>query len=168
MAIVLRARGLRGELVARLFNPASELWRSGERFWVDAKQGPGRWLELEQVRRHGGEAFLAMAGIRTREQAEDLVGAELGVDRARLPAAPAGEVYLADLVGWTVQDRSGRSLGRVIELVEAGKTDFLVVEEGAERNLLPVQAGLLRSADAGARLVTLSVEVETGSENSID
>jgi 16S rRNA processing protein RimM len=160
MALVQKAQGLRGEVAARLFNPDSELWQPGIRLWAQKSSAPGRWVTLEWLRRRGQGAVLKLAGFASRTDAEALVGAELSVDRSALPSAGEREVYLADLVGLKVRDAAGRWLGKVVGLEQGGKQDYLVVEEGPKRELLPVETTVLASVELEKGIVTLGVEVE--------
>jgi 16S rRNA processing protein RimM len=156
---VQKAQGLLGEIAARLFNPDSPLWRPGTQLWLKPRSGPGRWVEVVSLRKRGEGAVLRLAGVATRTEAEALVGAELSVDRSALPPAGEQEVYLADLVGMQVQDAAGVGLGKVVGLERGGKQDFLVVEDGAKRELLPLESTVLAKVEGG--IVTLGVQVES-------
>jgi 16S rRNA processing protein RimM len=160
IAIIQKAQGLRGEVAARLFNPDSELWQRGTRCWAKLRSAPGRWLEVESVRKRGEGAILKLAGVGSRTEAEALIGAELSIDRSSLPLAGEQEVYVADLVGLRVRDAAGRWLGTVVGLERGGKQEYLVVEDGPKRELLPLDSTLLASVQLEAGIVTLGVEVE--------
>ncbi|MHB8420212.1 MAG: ribosome maturation factor RimM [Myxococcales bacterium] len=159
LAAVTKPQGLRGEVALQLFNPRSELWQAGRRFWA-AGEGTGRWVTLEgfSVRNRG--AVVKLAGVSSREAAEGLVGCRLSVDRAELPALGDRELYLADLMGMTVLDADGKKVGVVVALEEGGKQDFLVIEGSGRRELLPVESELLASIDAERRTLTLSIAAE--------
>ncbi len=164
MAIVQKAQGLRGEVAARLFNPASKLWEPGTRFWAKTRSEPGRWVQLEWLRKRGQGAVLKLAGVGSRTEAERLVGAELSIDRSSLPSAGEQEVYLADLLGFRVRDAAGRWLGQVVGLEQGGTQEYLVVEDGAKRELLPLESTVLASVQLKEGTVTLGVEVEARAE----
>jgi 16S rRNA processing protein RimM len=117
-------------------------------------------LEIEGLRQRGDGAVIKLAGVASRTEAEALVGAELSVDRSILPVANEQEVYLADLVGLKVQDANGRWLGRVVGLERGGKQEYLVVEEGPQRVLLPLESTVLSSVKLDEGVVTLGVQVE--------
>jgi 16S rRNA processing protein RimM len=53
-----------------------------------------------------------------------------------LPPAPEGEYYWTDLIGLTVINREGVTLGQVDHLLETGANDVLVVKGERER-LIP-------------------------------
>ena len=79
-------------------------------------------------------------------------GTELAVARATLP--PLGgddEFYVFQLVGLSVEEESGRLLGRVREVLEYPANDVLELDSGAS---LPLVEACVRQVDlAGGRIV---------------
>ncbi|HET7086876.1 MAG TPA: ribosome maturation factor RimM [Rhizomicrobium sp.] len=122
LAAVIGAQGLKGEVKAKLFTAAPDgLARYGE---LHTKAG--RKLKITAFRpSKPGEAVIAFEGVRDRNAAEALKGAELLVDRAALPDTGEDEFYHADLIGLEVQDSEGRVLGKVISLHNFGASDVL-------------------------------------------
>ena len=68
-----------------------------------------------------------LKGVENRDQAATLMGCDIAVTRADLPALKAGEYYWTDLIGATVVDAKGVSLGLVDRLFETGANDVMVV-----------------------------------------
>ncbi len=68
-----------------------------------------------------------LSGIATKEQADDLRGLRLFVDRSQLPSLPDDEFYHADLMGLLVVDTGGRELGRVKSVQNHGASDLLEI-----------------------------------------
>lgn len=84
-----------------------------------------------------GKGIVAqLEGVIDRNQAEKLVGCEIGVPRSRLHPLDTGEYYWADLIGMEVVTVNGVLLGTVDHLFETGANDVLVVQGERER-LLP-------------------------------
>ncbi len=81
-----------------------------------------------------------MAECNDRDQAQTLVGREIGIMRDELPAAQPGEYYWRDLQGLRVVNLSGELLGTVDHLIETGSNDVLVVKGDRER-LVPFITG---------------------------
>jgi 16S rRNA processing protein RimM len=79
-------------------------------------------------------------------------GAELAVARATLPSlADHDEFYVFQLVGLSVEEESGRMLGRVREVLEYPGNDVLELDSGAS---LPLVEACVRQVDlAGGRIV---------------
>ena len=68
-----------------------------------------------------------LSGVASREEAEALKGTRLYVPRARLPSLPDDEFYHADLIGLTVFDTGGATIGRVRAIHDHGAGDMLEV-----------------------------------------
>lgn len=66
-----------------------------------------------------------LSGIATKEQADDLRGTRLYVDRTRLPEPEEDEFYHADLIGLDAYDTGGTHLGTVKAVHNHGATDLL-------------------------------------------
>jgi len=79
-------------------------------------------------------------------------GAELAVARTTLPRLDdEDEFYVFQLVGLTVEEESGRQLGRVREVLEYPGNDVLELDSGAS---LPLVEACVRKVDlAGGRIV---------------
>ncbi|MGV8953561.1 MAG: ribosome maturation factor RimM [Cypionkella sp.] len=68
-----------------------------------------------------------ISGVTTKEQADDLRGVNLFVDKKKLPKLPDDEFYHADLIGMTAFDTGGAELGRVHAVHNHGAGDLLEI-----------------------------------------
>lgn len=75
-------------------------------------------------------------GYDGREQVAHLTNVEIGVHKEQLPELDSGEFYWHQLVGMSVVNQQGESLGNVVEIIPTGSNDVLVVE-GEKRQLIP-------------------------------
>ena len=96
-----------------------------------------------------------LGGITTRDQAEALRGTRLYADRDKLPALPDDEFYHADLIGLTVLDAGGETLGRVSSIQNHGAGDLLEIQRPGQGNaLLPFTRAVVPTVDlAGGRII---------------
>lgn len=74
-----------------------------------------------------------LEGVTDRNQAEKLVGCDIGVPRHCLLPLSTDEYYWADLIGMDVVTTDGKVLGTVDHLFETGANDVLVVQGERER-----------------------------------
>jgi len=112
-----------------------------------------RWqVEVVAGRRQGQTVVAALTGIATREEAQALRGAKISIARAQLPELLPGEVYWVDLLGCKVYDLEGRELGQVVNLMETGANDVLIVRDRqAKEILIPwVRDQVIRELDLAA------------------
>lgn len=114
----------------------------------------GRSFDLT-ITRSVKEGFAAqLSGVPTREAAEALKGTRLYAPRDRLPALPDDEFYHADLIGLSVVDTGGASLGKVRAVHDFGAGDVLDIVGGPKPIMLPFTRSAVPTVDLTAgRLV---------------
>jgi len=95
-------------------------------------------------------------GIATREQAQELAGVRLYVDRAALPETEdEDEFYHADLIGLRAETTAGEPFGTVLALYDFGGGDVLEIRtEAGATELLPFTRACVPVVDVrGGRVV---------------
>lgn len=102
-------------------------------------------------------AFAArLTGVETREAAQALKGTRLHAPRERLPALPDDEFYHADLIGLSVVDAGGASIGRIKAVMDHGAGDFLeIARPGQAALLLPFTREAVPTVDLAARRIVI-------------
>ncbi len=128
LAAVVRAHGLRGELVLKPFNPESDIWRELEQLTLKSPDGSTRSYALRGVRGHSEHVILALEGVADRTAAEALRGTLVCVPRSALPEPEEGEFYLVDLIGLEAREPGGTVVGRIQDIVEYPSVSCLLVE----------------------------------------
>jgi 16S rRNA processing protein RimM len=108
----------------------------GYKPWLFNQQGQWRELPFLQGKRHGKGLVVQIAGFENPETARALVGTEIAITSDRLPKLAKNEYYWSDLVGLTVINQTGITLGQVKEILATGANDVLVVQ-GEKRHLVP-------------------------------
>lgn len=109
------------------------------RDWLVGGEAGWQARAVAEAREHGKTLVVRFAGIDDRDTAAGLVGADVAVERDRLPETAEGEYYWADLEGLAVRHRDGRLLGRVRRMIETGAHDVMEVRDdagGEQRELL--------------------------------
>ena len=98
----------------------------------------GKWqpVEFAEGQRHGKSVIARVSGVDDRDQAAELIGAEIGVSRDALPEPGDGNYYWSDLIGLKVVDQDGTELGRIETMLETGAHDVMVVA-GEQERLIP-------------------------------
>jgi len=92
-------------------------------------------IQIEKMKIQGQDV-VADLGFENRDQAIESKGQILAVDRQQLPQLEENEYYWDDLIGLNVYDLQHNDLGKVIELIETGANDVLVVS-GEKERLIP-------------------------------
>ncbi|HLO92916.1 MAG TPA: ribosome maturation factor RimM [Burkholderiaceae bacterium] len=85
-------------------------------------------LKILSLREHGDGLVASAEGVSDRNAAEALRGARVFVSRTHFPKADPDEFYWVDLVGLTVVNRQGETLGEVIGLLDTGPHAVLRIQ----------------------------------------
>ena len=138
MGQVVSAYGVHGWIRIRSFSEEADALLGYPTWWLHSQKSDG-WREVSARggRMHSGDLIASVAGIDSREAAQELRGSRIAVARAALAPAGEGEVYLADLVGLAVMNRDGVGLGRVAEIRDFGAHPLLVVVGAGEQPEAP-------------------------------
>jgi 16S rRNA processing protein RimM len=121
--------------------------------WTLRLRGADHAFEVERGHEHGGGVVAKLSGIDDRDRARDCVGADVVVERERLPEVEPGEYYWTDLEGLEVRTTAGVVLGTVERLFATGAHDVVVVAGTSER-LIPFVIGpVVKRVDLEAGLI---------------
>lgn len=115
-----RAHGLRGEIAVTLTSEREERLAPGATLGISDRD-----LVVVSARPHQHRWLVCFEGITDRTAAEALQGELLFADA--LPT-DADELWVHELIGATVQDASGATLGSVIAIEANPASDLLVLE----------------------------------------
>lgn len=168
MAVIGAAHGIKGELRVKTFT--QDPLALADYGPLHAKDG--RTFEIVDIRPAGTVVVVRFKGVGERNAAEALTGTELFIDRSALPREQdEDEFYHADLVGLSVRDDSGATIGKVAAVQNFGGGDILDLTLGSRKGVLipftraavpeidvragfvrvdPVAAGLVEDEDGGA------------------
>lgn len=136
---VVGVHGLRGSLKVKTYAESLSLYETEEGVRVAHPDGPVRTMTVEWVRPHGRGLLMALEAVTERCQAESLVGSDIFVNKACLPAPEEDTYYWFDLVGLNVLNTSGKSLGRLETVIPTPGNDIYVVKgklNGETREML--------------------------------
>lgn len=153
-----RAHGLRGEVAVSFLTDRPERTTPGSSFTArpahDAPHGPpSRGLVVTEARRHQQRWLLRFEGVDDRDAASALTG--LVLFAPELPSADGDELWVHDLVGASVVDAGGHTLGAVASVEANPAHDLLVLDSGV---LVPVTFVTEHGADEdGGRRVVVDV-----------
>ncbi|MBI4985792.1 MAG: ribosome maturation factor RimM [Rhodocyclales bacterium] len=141
--------GVKGWVKIHPFGDDPESWREMPSWWLGATPDAADWQQhtLKDLRFHGKGLVARFEGVDDRSGAEKLDGLYVGAPRETLPQNAEDEFYWADLIGLSVVNEAGETLGKVATLIEAGANPVLVVKDEAEQceRLLPFVAAVVKN-----------------------
>jgi len=110
------------------------------RTWTVKLRTGERRFEVETGHAQGAGVVAKLRGVDDREQARELIGADIVVERGELPKCAPGEYYWTDLEGLEVRTTDGQVLGTVDHLMATAGHDMLVLA-GEPQRLIPFVHG---------------------------
>jgi len=135
IAKIVRARGLRGEVVAELMTDFPERFEGLEEVTVVFGNGDRQVLKIERFFFQKNRIVLKFADIDSIETAETLRDTEVCVDETEAIELEEDEYFDWELEGCAVETIEGEKVGTVRELMRTGGTEVLVID-GAEKELM--------------------------------
>lgn len=104
--------------------------------WQLELNGTAIEVKVQEGRAQGKGLVASLEAYTDCDQARELIGAVISIPQTALPDAGIGEYYWSQLIGLQVKNIQGIELGEVIDLIDTGANDVLVVKGDKER-LIP-------------------------------
>jgi len=108
--------------------------------WHIYVSGEMRQVEVLRWRKQGKTLVAKLKGLDDRDAAKALIGVKIVIEKDQLPSLSNHEYYWHQLVGLTVFTRYqdlNQELGKVVELMETGANDVLMVQSETREHLVP-------------------------------
>ncbi len=149
------AQGVKGEIRVKSFTADP---RAIAAYGSLTSRDGRRSFRLLAVRPLKDDMLVArVEGVSSRSEAELLTGAELCIDRSRLPALDDEEFYHADLIGLAAELTDGRVLGTIRAVDNFGGGDLLdIVPPAGETILVPFTEAFVPTVDLASRRVVIA------------
>ena len=125
-------------------------------------------LKILAVRDHADGIVAQVEGVADRNGAEALKGARIFVSRSVFPETDDGEFYWVDLIGMSVVNKDGTTLGEVIDLIDTGPHCVLrILPAGKtapvkpdEEILIPFVNAYVGDVDKAARVIPVDWDLD--------
>jgi len=134
---VVRTQGHKGEVRVSSPGGGTAAFSQGNVVYLKDKQGGQRPLTVHSSRPHRQLIVLSFREVQRMEEAKELVGCSVYVNKERLEALPPGEFYEHQLLGLQVKTESGIFLGTLEAIMPTGSNDVFVVRKDGREILIP-------------------------------
>jgi 16S rRNA processing protein RimM len=149
---ITKAHGVKGEVSVLVLSQVAERFEPGSRLFLGESEA--RRLTVSEVRPHRQRLLVRFEGVADRNHAEELQGSYLFVPVTSAPALPEGEFWTHQLIGCEVVTDSGRSLGRIREVIRTTANDVWATEGEEGEVLIPALKEVVGAVDVqGGRVV---------------
>lgn len=153
---ITRPHGVRGEVRVNLFTDSPDSLKQFKKLFVRRQGQPDRVVRIEVMKPHKASVILKLEGTGNRNDAEDLVGAEILVRRAELPVLDDGEFYWVDLIGLEVYEAdNGAFLGCIENMMATPADDMMIVKKDDREAILPFREEIVLEVDLDAGRVVV-------------
>ena len=154
MGRVAGSYGVRGWIKVVPGGGVAETLAGAREWWIAERP-----YEVSEARPHGATVVGKLAGIETREQALQLKGARVAMERAALGEPGEGHYILADLVGLEVRNEQDELLGTVKRWFSNGGQDVMEVA-GERSRLIPWVSAIVKAVDVAGRRIVVDWSAE--------
>lgn len=96
--------------------------------WQLRWQNAWKTITVEASRILADGIIVKLSGCNDRDLAKAYTGCDIAIEPTQRPQLNAGEYYWTDLIGLTVINQDGVTLGQVTDLMETGSNDVLIVK----------------------------------------
>ena len=110
---IIGAVGIKGHLkMATSLSNRQNISKMNSVFFEEEKN----LVKLNFIREHKGNVIISLKHIKSRNEAESLIGKKLFIKRESLPTLKEGEYYVSDLIGFDVINNIGNKIGIVKDI----------------------------------------------------
>jgi 16S rRNA processing protein RimM len=155
VAHIVKARGLRGEVVADLLTDFPDRFEKLDHLTGIAPDSVQRSLQIEGHWFHGNRIVFKFAGFDNVDDARQLVGYDLAVPAGDRVALPADSFYEWQLIGCRVETISGAAIGEVQRIMRTGGVEILVVVNNDREVLVPMASDICVEVDVDHKLIKI-------------
>jgi len=166
MAKIGAAHGIRGEVRVKPFGDDPLSFTD---YGILTSKDGGRSFEVERARVQKTVVITKFRNVNDRNQAEELNGVELFVDRGQLPEPDEDEYYYSDLNGLAVVDQNGNALGKIVAVQDFGAGDLLEIRPRRGRTFyIPFTKDFVPEVSVSSGQVTAHLPDDYFSEDNSD
>ena len=154
---ITKPQGVQGELKLRPITCDPSRFENMD--YAFLKEGEGYRRVNIRVRRAGADAvFLRMEGVNTRNDAEEMRGTLLYIDRAHAVELDEDSTFICDLMGLKGVLTDGGEIGKIIDVMQPGGNDVYVFKGKRGEVLVPALKSVVVKVDLAAGEMLLDAE----------
>jgi len=155
IARAVRARGLKGEIVAELLTDFPERFEELKELVLLSPSGERKAGHLESYWFQNDRVILKLAGYDDIETAKALVGFEFAVPESERVSLPSDHYYDWELKGCEV--KAGETIiGKVESVLKTGGTEILVIaDEHGKEQLIPFADSIVVEIDIEGKTIVV-------------
>lgn len=160
MGRVVAAQGLQGWVKVQAFTEYLDALLDYKVWHLGNEQQPWRSIKVLDCNVHTKVVVAKLEGITDRTAAENCKGLLIAVPRSSLPPEQEDEYYWSDLIGMSVLNLQGDTLGTVATLLETGANDVLCVRREGAEILIPFLKQVVQHVSVSERMIRVDWQAD--------
>ncbi len=157
VASIIKPHGVRGEVKVYPLTDDVSRFKHLREAYIE-RSGEYQPISIVGAKLMKECVVLQIAGFTTPEQAEQLRGLYLCVDREHAVKLPEGCYFVSDMIGCSVLSTDGLLLGELTDVLETNANDVYVIR-GEHSMLVPALKKLINTVDISAKRIILNADV---------
>ena len=154
IGLVAKPQGIRGEVKINSLTEQLERFLDLKEVFLEDK-GKYEHYNVKGTRLAGVCAFLFLEKIYSRDDAEKLRGKYVCVERANAIELPEGRYFIFDIIGCDCVTTLGKSLGRIVDVLQPGANDVYVVQGPKGEILIPAVKSFVLDINIETKKITV-------------
>lgn len=148
---ISKPQGIKGEVKIYPLTDSVSRFNGVKEIYIEGIEPPKKVMGL---RINANDVFMFIEGVITRNDAEDIRGKYISVDRKNAVSLEKGKYFIADIIGCKVYDNKGAYLGIVKDIIKGRSAD--VYEIKGEKNIMfPHVEGVILNTDVKNKKITV-------------
>jgi len=154
---ITKPQGVQGELKLRPIT--CDPWRFEDMDYAYVKDGDGyRRVEIKVRKVNEDAVYLRMEGVNTRNDAEEVRGTMLYIDREHAVELDEDSTFICDLMGLKGVLSDGSEIGKIIDVMQPGGNDVYVFKGKKGEVLVPALKSVVVKVDLEAGEMLLDAD----------
>ena len=154
IGFIQRTHGLKGELTCVIEAELPEADFTSVFVEIDNRLIP---YFIKSLSLQGSRSLMCLDDVETVEQARQLVGKALYLQKTLRPRLGRGEFYDDEITGFAVNDEVTGDLGKVREIIDAGPNKLIAVDNGVKEVLIPVNGPFIKSINKSRKSIIVEL-----------
>jgi len=154
---ITKPQGVQGELKLRPIT--CDPWRFEDMDYAYIKEGDTyRKVEIKVRKVNEDAVYLRMEGILTRNDAEEVRGTMLYIDREHAVELDEDSTFICDLMGLKGVLTDGSEIGKIIDVMQPGGNDVYVFKGKKGEVLVPALKSVVVKVDLNEGIMLLDAD----------
>ena len=155
IGLIVKHHGLKGDLKVFLYNEDSKTLVSGITIWIK-NQNNFNAYDVEMIKGSKTKSLIKIKDLNNRESCSFLLKKEIYVSRFDFPDINEDEFYVNDVIGFNVQDDTGKVYGFLKDILLIASKEVLLVEYQNKEIMIPNVENFVKLFDFENKIVIIN------------